>query len=265
MPEFATATGALFYEVLEPAPQSASQAAPVQTLTLLHNFVSTGRSAWGPLLEKLSRRFRILLPDLPGHGRSMGYPPNFDYGVMAQQIAALMTVENALEGHLAGCSAGGMIAQQLVYQQLARPASLTLVSTTYSTAPAVTGQAQGLKPENFRAGRRWMEATAQLHDPYHYPGYYEEVLLAAFRRQTPEAAIDLPLSGFHTWLMPVCLIHGTNDEFFPPVIVERMATALPQAQLHLVADQPHALIFRQPWKVLELMEKFFDQIGIRDS
>lgn len=257
MPEFATATGTIFYEVLEP---ETSIAAP-QTLTLLHNFMSTGRSAWGPLLKRFGQRFRILLPDLPGHGRSMGHPVNFDYGIIAEQLAALMAVEEAQQGHLAGCSAGGMIAQRLVHQQLAHPATLTLVSTTYSTAPRVTGYDQGLKPEAFRAGRRWMEATAQLHDPYHYPGYYEAVLLTEFRRLAPAATLDLPLDIFYSWQLPVCLIHGTNDEFFAPVIAEQMAAALPQAQLYLVPDQPHALIFRQPWKVLELMERFFDQIG----
>lgn len=257
MPEFTTATGTLFYEVLEPE----SQTELPQTLTLLHNFMSTGRSAWGPLLDTLGQRFRILLPDLPGHGRSMGYPPNFDYGIMAEQIAALMAKEDAHQGHLAGCSAGGMIAQRLVQQQLAQPTSLTLVSTTYSTALNVTGHDQGLKPEAFRAGRRWMEATAQLHDPYHYAGYYETVLLAEFRQLAPASTIDLSLDTFCSWQLPVCLIHGVEDEFFPPVIVERMAAALPQAQLYLVPDQPHALIFRQPWKVLELMETFFDQIG----
>lgn len=255
MPEFTTATGVIAYDVI---PCTAPIVQPA-TLTLLHNFMSTGRSAWGPLVEKLAQRFRILLPDLPGHGRSTGYPAGFHYRVIAEQLAALMAAENAVTGHLAGCSAGGMIAQLLVAQGLARPASLSLVSTTYSMAPDVIEQAQNLKPENFRAGRRWMEATAQLHDPYHYPGYYENVLLAEFRRLGPEETIALPLDSLHTWTMPVCLIHGAADEFFPPVIVERMAATLPNAELHLLSNQPHALIFRQPWKVAELMDAFFNR------
>ena len=257
MPEFVTATGTIFYEVWEATEPTAAP----QTLTLLHNFMSTGRSAWGPMLEKLSQRFRILLPDLPGHGRSQGYPANFNYGIIAQQLAALMTAQGTERGHLAGCSAGGMIAQQLVAQKLVQPASLTLVSTTYSTSPAVTGQEQGLKPENFRAGPRWMETTAQLHDPQHYPGYYVEVLLAAFRQLDPAATIDLPLATLQQWQLPVCLIHGAEDEFFPPALIEQMAAALPNAELHIVPNQPHALIFRQPWKVLELMTTFLDRIS----
>lgn len=256
MPEFATATGSIFYEVVE---STASDNHP-PTLTLLHNFMSTGRSAWGPLLEPLAQRFRILLPDLPGHGRSVGYPAGFHYGAMAEQIAGLLVAEDANHGHLAGCSAGGMIAQLLVNQRLVEPTSLTLVSTTYSTSPQVTGQAQTLKPENFRAGRRWMEVTAQLHDPHHYPGYYEAILLAHFRQLEPETSINLPLAALQTWAMPVCLIHGMDDEFFPPVLVEQMAAALPKAELHLMPGQPHALIFRQPWKVAELMDAFFNRI-----
>lgn len=256
MPEFATPTGVIDYTVID---CSADIPEPA-TLTLLHNFMSTGRSAWGPLLEKLAQRFRLLLPDLPGHGRSQGYPAGFHYGVIAEQLAALLAAEQALTGHLAGCSAGGMLAQLLVHHHLAQPASLTLVSTTYSMAPAVLPQAQRLKPENFRAGRRWMEATAQLHDPYHYPGYYETVLLAEFRRLGPAETIALPLETLRTWAMPVCLIHGEIDEFFPPAVIEEMAATLPNAELHLVPDQPHALIFRQPWKVAEIMDAFFNRM-----
>jgi pimeloyl-ACP methyl ester carboxylesterase len=256
MPEFVTATGSIFYEVIPPTGDTAQP----QTLTLLHNFMSTGRSAWGPLLEKLAQYFRLLLPDLPGHGRSQGYPSGFHYGVMAEQVAALMHAEGAALGHLAGCSAGGMIAQLLVDQPLVQPASLTLVSTTYSTSPQVTGQSQSLKPENFQAGRRWMAATAQLHDPHHYPGYYEEVVLTHFRRLEPTTSIELSLDALRSWTLPVCLIHGVEDEFFPPTIAEQMAAALPNAEVHLLPGQSHALIFRQPWKVAELMATFLNRI-----
>jgi pimeloyl-ACP methyl ester carboxylesterase len=258
MAEFATTTGTIFYEVIEPSVSTGQR----QTLTLLHNFMSTGRSAWGPLLEKLATHFRLLLPDLPGHGHSTGYPSGFHHGQMAQQVAELMAAENALHGHLAGCSAGGMIAQLLVDQQLATPKSLTLISTTYSTDPTVVDGTQNLKPENFRAGRQWMAATAKLHDPYHYTGYYEAELLAKFRQLDPATTIDLSLDRMRTWHFPVCLIHGTEDEFFPATIATQMAAALPNAELQLVADQPHALLFRQPWKVAELMLAFYQRTSL---
>ncbi|MCB0125254.1 MAG: alpha/beta hydrolase, partial [Caldilineaceae bacterium] len=99
-------------------------------------------------------------------------------------------------------------------------------------------------------------ATAKLHDPYRYAGYYQEIMLPAFRRLDPALAIDLPLETLATWQMPVCIIHGAEDEFFPLSIVEAMAAALPDHFLHVIADQPHALIFRQPWRVQEIMLTF---------
>jgi 3-oxoadipate enol-lactonase len=250
MSDFKTESGALYYEV------SGSTENDAPTLTLLHNFMSSGRSAWGPLVPALAERYRVLVPDLPGHGRSQGYPPAFHHREIARQLAALMEQQGAAQGHLAGCSSGGMMAQLLVQHKLVAPQTLTLISTTYSTNPERTGNRSEVTPEKFKAGAGWMEATARLHDPHHYLGYYQEVLLPGFRQLTPTTAIDLSLADLHHWTLPVCIIHGEQDEFFPPSIVEQMAAALPNAELHLIPGQTHALLFRQPWLVREIMENF---------
>jgi pimeloyl-ACP methyl ester carboxylesterase len=253
MPEFATDSGAIYYEVIEATEPTEPE---VQTLTLLHNFMSSGRAAWGPLLAELSKPYRLLLPDLPGHGRSLGQPEGYEHHAIAGQLADLMRAEGAEHGHLTGCSSGGMLAQLLVHHRLAVPATLTLVSTTYSVNPQTTGNDHALTPEHFQAARNWMEATARLHDPYRYPGYYEQVLLPGFRSLTGETAIDLPLAALAEFTMPLCIIHGERDEFFPAFIPEGMAAAAPNAELHIVPRQTHALLFRQPWQVAQIMLKF---------
>lgn len=256
MLEFATADGTLHYEVLEP---TAIALANPPTLTLLHNFMSTGRTAWGPLLDKLTEYHRVLLFDLPGHGRSQGYPAGFNHEAMARQVADLMDAEGFAHGHVAGCSSGGMIAQLLVHHELVLPTSLTLVSTTYSTNPQTTGQKANFTPENFRAGSGWMEATSRLHEPYHGAGYYEEALLASYRALDHTSTIDLTLDALRAWAFPVCLIHGAWDEFFAATIPQSMAAALPDAELHLIPRQTHALIFTKPRQVADLMVDFLER------
>jgi pimeloyl-ACP methyl ester carboxylesterase len=256
MPEFPTATGHIAYAVIEA--QEAGAEAP-HTLTLLHNFMSSGEAAWGRLLPELSRRHRILLPDLPGHGRSLGHPANFDHRAIARQLAALMHREGFAESNLAGCSSGGMLAQLLVVDQLVTPATLTLISTTYSVNPATTGNQARLVPEHFRAATNWLEATARLHDPYRYPGYFDQELLPGFRRLTGETAIDLPLEALRRFRLPLCLIHGSQDEFFPEYIPQQMAAMAPDAELHIVPQQTHALLFRQPWQVAKIMLEFLSK------
>ncbi len=253
---FDTETGSIFYEVFD-ATDARQEVAP--TLVLLHNFMSSGRAAWGALLDTLREHQRILLPDLPGHGQSIGHPTDFNHRQIARQLAAWLEAEQAQQAHLAGCSSGGMLAQLLVAEGLVRPRTLTLVSTTHSINPTKSGHTGQLDPADFKAAANWMEATARLHDPYHYEGYYEDVILAGFRRLHPETAIDLPLTTLASFAMPVCIIHGTADEFFPPAIAERMAAAIYDAELHLVPRQTHALLFRQPWRVAQIMVEFLHQ------
>ncbi len=248
---FETESGTIYFETY------GDPAAP--PLTLLHNFMSNGRTAWGSMVEALGEHFHVLLPDSPGHGRSQGYPDGFDHRSMARQLAALMEAEGFTDGHLAGVSSGGMVAQQMVHLELMLPASLMLVSTTYSNNPATTGVERAVKPENFKAGSRWLDATARLHDPHHYEGYFDEVILASFRGLSASQTIDLALEDVALWQMPVCLIHGADDEFFAPRIMEDMARVLPNAELHIIPNQPHALIFRRPWAVQAILLNFLQR------
>jgi pimeloyl-ACP methyl ester carboxylesterase len=252
MPEFATPTGIVVYEVLAPdQPITAPE-----TVLLLHNFMSTGRMAWGAVALALRDRYRVILPDLPGHGRSSGYPPGFSHRAIAEQMAALLEAEGVKAPHLAGCSAGGMMALWMAHDKLVAPSTLTLVSTTYSVNPATSGVETSLRPEAFQAGRSWLEATAKLHDVHQGEGYFDTVLLPAFRRLTPETAIDLPPDALAEITTPACVIHGAEDEIFPVALAEQLAAGLPNSELHIVPGQTHALLFRQRWKVSELMQDF---------
>ena len=249
--EFTTDTGVIAYEVLEPA-----QAGPVETVVLLHNFMSTGRMAWGPIALELRERYRVILPDLPGHGSSRGYPSEFNHRAMAAQIGALLESEGAAAPHLAGCSGGGMVALWLAHDGPVAPATLTLVSTTYSINPETTGVQPNLRPESYQAGRSWLEATAKLHDVYQGEGYFNSTLLPAFRQLTPENAIDLSPAALASLTMPACVIHGEEDEIIPVELARQLAEGLPNAELHIIPGQSHDLIFRRRWLVSERLRDF---------
>ncbi|MEX1018743.1 MAG: alpha/beta fold hydrolase [Litorilinea sp.] len=260
--EFATDTGSIYYEILgtdtfDPETPDAAANAPAKPwITLLHNFMSTGRTAWGTIAAKLTDDYRVLLPDLPGHGRSVGHPADFAYRAIACQLADLMAHVGAGQGHLAGVSAGGMLAQWLVHEGWASPASLMLVSTTHSMNPATAGAPVTTDPDRFRFGKNWLDATAALHDKYQGDGYFRREILPATGDRAPELTLDLPLDALANWSMPVCIIHGAEDEFFPVAIARKMAAHLPAARLHVIPDQSHALIFRQSWKVADLLREF---------
>jgi len=249
MPDFKSATGTIYYEDFGPEQ-------PRATVLLLHNFMSSGRTAWGNIAGDLAQEYRIILPDLPGHGRSAGFPPHFNHLAMAKQIADLMESLGLFTAHIGGCSAGGTLAEWMVAGELLDVRSLTLVSTTYSTNPVTTGMKIDTRPEAYRAGGNWLEVTGKLHDVHQGEGYFERTLLPGYRALTPKDSIDLSLETLATWELPVCIIHGDEDEIFPVALAEQMHAALRNSELHIIPHQSHSLIFRKSRKVAEIMRTF---------
>lgn len=46
-------------------------------IVLVHGWYQNGEQAWGSLLPELENRYRLFIPDLPGHGLNPKIPPHF--------------------------------------------------------------------------------------------------------------------------------------------------------------------------------------------
>jgi len=65
------------------------------------------------LAPLLARRHRVLIPDLPGHGRTEPLERADDLTAYADHVAALAELEGMLPAPLVGYSMGGVIALRL--------------------------------------------------------------------------------------------------------------------------------------------------------
>jgi pimeloyl-ACP methyl ester carboxylesterase len=92
--------------------------------------VGFDRSGWRPVLRKLRRRFRLVLADNRGSGRSD--PPGglLTVEAMAGDIVAVLDDAGVARAHVLGVSLGGMVAQDLAFYHPERVDGLVLVSTT---------------------------------------------------------------------------------------------------------------------------------------
>ena len=85
-----------------------------ETLVLLHGVAMTAELCWFRVLEQLGRQFRIVAPDLRGHGD--GIPlrgSRFRLEDSVDDIAALADVLDIKRFAAVGYSIGGMVAQLL--------------------------------------------------------------------------------------------------------------------------------------------------------
>ena len=87
------------------------------------------RAGWGPAIAPLQRRFRLVLVDNRGSGRSAA-SGSFNVADMAGDALAVLDDAGVGVAHVLGASLGGMIAQELAVRHPDRVGRLILACTT---------------------------------------------------------------------------------------------------------------------------------------
>lgn len=97
-------------------------------LLLLHG-VGCDHTSWDEVIEPLSRRFTVIVPDLLGHGQSDKPRADYTLGGFANGMRDLLTVLGIDKVTVIGHSFGGGVAMQFAYQFPERTERLMLVAS----------------------------------------------------------------------------------------------------------------------------------------
>ncbi len=97
------------------------------------HFLATSMEIWGYQLPLLTRRFRVLLYDLRGHGESENPGDSYTLPELASDVAALLDHLQIPVAAFVGLSIGGMIGQMFALQFPEKLSSLILCSTGCQT------------------------------------------------------------------------------------------------------------------------------------
>lgn len=90
-------------------------------LVLVHGLGGAAAN-WAELAPLLTRRYRVVVPDLPGHGGSAPLPAACGLASFADRVALVAELEDALPAPLLGHSLGGAVATRLAIR---RPEAVT--------------------------------------------------------------------------------------------------------------------------------------------
>jgi len=242
-------------------------------LVLLHGWSLSG-AAFSEMAGLLDG-FRVLLPDLPGHGHSSP-PATATLSALADDLAAWLTAAVAGPVVLGGWSLGGMVALELAVRQTAPIGRLLLVATTprFTTAP---DWPHGLPVLQVRALCRKLERCfeATLADFFALTfaeGEVDEARLRTIRAfavrpgglpERTAAAALLGLLGVQDQrsvlaqiACPTLVVHGSLDRVTPLAAGRALAAAVPHGQLREVAGAGHAPFWTQPLAVARAVREF---------
>ncbi len=207
-------------------------------LLLVHGFFSTGE-LWSPLIDGLSSSYRVIVPDMRGHGRSSNPSPNFVHRESATDMLALLDHLEVGVVRAVGHSSGAMTLIHAATREPERFKSLVLLGGT-SYFPEMARSIQrgitfdGFPPEILANLRRW------------HPGGDDQIRrLVTQINEMSEGYDDMNFTApfLGTISAETLIVHGDRDEHFPVEIALEMYRAIPTAYLWIVPNGNHALVF----------------------
>lgn len=206
-------------------------------LLLLHGFGGSGR-VWNPYISDLTNHYRVIVPDLRGHGRSTNPLDEFTHRQSARDISVLLDRLDIREVRAMGISTGGMTLLHLATHEPARVEAMILIGATiYFPEPARAimrhSTVESLTSDDFERMRRIHtrgdDQIRSLRRQFH-----------AFKDSYDDMNFTAPFLS--TIKARTLIVHGDRDEFFPVNIPVEMYQAIPRAALWIVPNGGHVPI-----------------------
>jgi len=223
---------------------------------------ASGLSNYSRNTEALSRNFRVLVPDMPGYGRSSKYVDHSDpFGYLAEAIRGVLD-ELAIEtAHLVGNSYGGAAALRLALDTPQRVGKLVLMG------PGGIGTTRGLPTDGLKSllsyygddgpSREKLASFIRTYLVYDGAAVPDELIDLRYQASIdPEVVANPPLrrpSGLRTlWRMdltrdkrlrrlttPTLVLWGRDDKVNRPAGGPMLLNLMPNAELVMTSHTGH--------------------------
>jgi pimeloyl-ACP methyl ester carboxylesterase len=224
-----------------------------EPLLLLHGFFGCGKT-FEPFFERLSATYRLIIPDLRGHGRTTNPGGTFTHGQSARDVLALLDTLGLRRVRALGVSTGGMTLLHLTTRHPDRVEAMVLVGATTHF------------PEQARAIMRETtsgDLTPEARNYFLQCAARGEAQVDALRKAFGafrDTGDDMKFTASELGIIKArtLIVHGDRDEFFPVDIPVAMYKGIPGSALWIVPRGEHVPILGPLMPVfLDLTLRFF--------
>lgn len=207
-------------------------------LLLLHGFTGCGDDWQYVFTEPLSS-FRVIAPDLPGHGRSPNPRDTFKFADVAREVFALLDGLKIDRVKAIGMSAGANTLLHMSTQQPNRISAFIHVSGT----PRFPDQARLIMrtmTAESRTDAEWQEMRSR-----HHLGDDQIRALWRYARAFADDRDDMNFTAdaLAKITARTLIVHGDRDPLYPVELAVELLRGIPNASLWVVPNGGHGPIF----------------------
>lgn len=230
---------------------------------------------WYRMIPLLAPKYRLIIFDNRGVGRSDVPPGAYSIGTMAEDAMAVLDAAEVSEpALLLGASMGGMIAQEMALRYQDRFRALVLACTTcdplYRGAwPKWQHSAGFLHWLRLKGEARERAVIRLLYSDTTPPEKIQEDIRVRATRQPPVRVVLNQFAGILAWSsysrlpnlsLPTLVAHGEHDHMLPPVNGRMVAARIPNAEFALLPNAGHMLLTDQPETAVEILDRFLERL-----
>jgi pimeloyl-ACP methyl ester carboxylesterase len=252
-----------------------------EPLLLIHGMAGSSQT-WRAVLPQLAKKYRVIAPDLLGHGRSSKPRTDYSLGAFAVGLRDLLDELGVKSATVVGHSLGGGIAMQFLYQHPDYCRRLVLISSgglgpdvglilRLLAAPGAELVMPVIAPSPvLRAGnsvRSWLSSLG-LRSPRGaeiwsaYSSFSDRQTRDAFLR-TLRSVVDYrgqSVSALNRLNLredlPVLAIWGEQDTIIPVDHAYSALRSRPESRLEILPEVGHFAQVEAPTEVVDLIDDF---------
>jgi pimeloyl-ACP methyl ester carboxylesterase len=207
-----------------------------EPLILLHGFFGSG-TTWESYVDELAKHFRLIIPDLRGHGRSTNPAKEFTHRQAALDVYALLDELKIEKFKAMGISSGGNILLHMATQQPERADAIVLIfAMSYHSDEARENIRQWTMEEvPDKRKRDLRERHKGGSDQIH-------ALIAQFYK-IAERYDDMNFTPPYlaTINARTFIVHAERDKYIPISVPVEMYRNIPTSYLWVVPNGKHAV------------------------
>lgn len=241
-------------------------------VVLLHGY-PFDHTIWQAQIDTLSRNYRVIAPDLRGHGQSPVPQAGYDLDAMMSDVVLLLDDLGITAAVWVGHSMGGYITMAALRQAQTRVIAAAFVAS-HPFADSPEKQQDRLESANRALEHGSETVVSGMIKTLFAP---ETDLDSHTVKHIRQIMVDTPPTGvagaliamagrpdsvgtLQTARVPMTVIAGARDQIVKPEIVESLALHVPQVRRVQISEAGHMLMVEQPQTTAAALRDFLRRV-----